>query len=69
VKTGKLKHPIGTRGFSFIKSDDGSEAFVHATDIKEEIGMGDILKYEEMENIDKKTGKIKGIKAINIIKC
>lgn len=60
VKTGKVKFYNKTKGFGFIVDDnDGSEVFVHATGLVDDINSEDQVVFEV------KDGK-KGLNAINV---
>jgi cold shock CspA family protein len=65
---GKIKFFNHNRGYGFIIAEGGREIFAHATDCKEQLGMDDMVVFEEIDNIDSKTQKRKGTKAINIKK-
>ena len=60
MKTGTVKFFNETKGFGFIKPDNGDpEIFVHVTGIKEKIYENDEVQYEEAD------GK-KGLNAVNV---
>lgn len=61
MKTGTVKFFNKEKGFGFIVGDDGKEIFVHASDLREEIGQNDRVDYDEQE------GK-KGLNAIMVKK-
>ena len=59
MKKGTVKFFNTTKGFGFIKGDDGQEVFVHVTGLKEAIQENDIVSYEtEVGN--------RGVNAINV---
>lgn len=59
MKKGTVKFFNTTKGFGFIKGEDGQEVFVHVTALKEEIQENDQVLY------DTEVGK-RGINAINV---
>ena len=59
MKHGTVKFFNETKGFGFIKDDNGQEIFVHVTGLKEEIRENDEVVFE-VEN-----GK-KGLNAVNV---
>lgn len=59
MKQGTVKFFNETKGFGFIKAENGEEIFVHVTGLKEEIRENDVVVFE-VEN-----GK-KGLNAINV---
>lgn len=59
MKKGTVKFFNETKGFGFIKTEDGQEVFVHATGLKEEIRENDNVVFEVQE------GK-KGLNAVNV---
>lgn len=63
-QTGKVKFYNEAKGFGFIKKDDGSEVFVHATGIAQ----GTQLRENDKVSFEEKEGK-KGINAVNVELC
>ncbi len=61
MATGTVKFYNTTKGFGFIKSDDGQEFFVHATGINE----GQQLNENDAVSYDVEEGK-KGPMAVNV---
>jgi CspA family cold shock protein len=61
MKTGTVKFFNETKGFGFIKDEEGQEIFVHATGLVDQIKENDPVSYEVTE------GK-KGLNAINVKK-
>lgn len=59
MKNGTVKFFNETKGFGFIKAENGEEIFVHATGLKEEIRENDQVVFEIEQ------GK-KGLNAINV---
>jgi CspA family cold shock protein len=59
MKKGTVKFFNSTKGFGFIKGEDGQEVFVHVTGLKEEIQENDSVSY------DTEVGT-RGINAINV---
>ena len=59
MKKGTVKFFNETKGFGFIKGEDGQEVFVHVTGLKEEIRENDNVVFEVQE------GK-KGLNAVNV---
>lgn len=59
MKKGTVKFFNETKGFGFIKEEDGTELFVHVSGLKEDIRENDIVEYETQQ------GK-KGLNAINV---
>jgi CspA family cold shock protein len=59
MKKGTVKFFNETKGFGFIKTEDGQELFVHATGLKQEIRENDNVVFEVQE------GK-KGLNAVNV---
>jgi len=59
MKKGTVKFFNETKGFGFIKEDDGQEIFVHAT------GLIDKIKENDSVVFDTQEGK-KGINAVNV---
>ncbi len=59
MKQGTVKFFNSTKGFGFIKGDDGQEVFVHVTGLKDEIQENDIVSY------DTEVGN-RGVNAINV---
>jgi CspA family cold shock protein len=59
MKKGTVKFFNETKGFGFIKAEDGEEIFVHVTGLKNKIRENDVVTFE-VEN-----GK-KGLNAVNV---
>lgn len=59
MKVGTVKFFNETKGYGFIKDDDGQEIFVHVSGLKEKIRQDDKVTYEVQE------GK-KGLNAVNV---
>ncbi len=59
MKNGVVKFYNETKGFGFIKEDNGTEIFVHATGLQEEIRENDNVVFDVQE------GK-KGLNAVNV---
>jgi len=59
MKKGTVKFFNETKGFGFIKAENGEEVFVHVSGLKEEIRENDEVTFE-VEN-----GK-KGLNAVNV---
>ena len=59
MKKGTVKFFNSTKGFGFIKGEDGQEVFVHVTGLKDEIQENDIVFY------DTEVGN-RGVNAINV---
>lgn len=59
MKKGTVKFFNSTKGFGFIKGEDGQEVFVHVTGLKEEIQENDMVSY------DTEIGT-RGVNAINV---
>lgn len=59
MKKGTVKFFNETKGFGFIKEENGQELFVHVSGLKEDIQENDEVEYETQE------GK-KGLNAINV---
>ena len=59
MKNGVVKFYNEAKGFGFIKEDNGTEIFVHATGLQEEIRENDNVVFDVQE------GK-KGLNAINV---
>ena len=62
MKTGVVKFFNETKGFGFIKDDQGQEIFVHATGLTDKIKENDTVTFEVAE------GK-KGLNAVNVKKA
>ncbi len=58
-KKGTVKFFNTTKGFGFIKGEDGQEVFVHVTGLQEEIQENDVVSY------DTEVGN-RGVNAINV---
>lgn len=61
MKTGTVKFFNESKGFGFIKDDQGQEFFVHATGLTDKIRENDTVTFEVAE------GK-KGLNAVNVKK-
>ena len=59
MEKGTVKFFNQTKGFGFIKEDNGTEIFVHATGLQEEIRENDNVVFDVQE------GK-KGLNAVNV---
>ncbi len=59
MKNGVVKFFNETKGFGFIKAEDGQEIFVHVSGLKESIQENDNVVFDTQE------GK-KGLNAINV---
>ena len=59
MKKGTVKFFNETKGFGFIKEENGEEIFVHVSGLKEEIRENDEVVFEVQE------GK-KGLNAVNV---
>jgi CspA family cold shock protein len=59
MKNGVVKFFNETKGFGFIKAEDGQEIFVHVSGCKEEIQENDNVVFDVQE------GK-KGLNAVNV---
>ena len=59
MKKGTVKFFNESKGFGFIKSDDGQELFVHTSELKNQVRENDIVEFEM-----KSTPK--GLNAINV---
>ncbi|MCA6437630.1 MAG: cold-shock protein [Bacteroidota bacterium] len=59
MKKGTVKFFNETKGFGFIKAEDGEEIFVHVTGLKNKIRENDVVTFD-VEN-----GK-KGLNAVNV---
>lgn len=59
MKKGTVKFFNETKGFGFIKEENGQEIFVHASGLKEDIRENDQVQFEIEE------GK-KGLNAVNV---
>lgn len=59
MKKGVVKFFNETKGFGFIKEDDGQEIFVHVTGLKQDIRENDVVVFEVQQ------GK-KGLNAVNV---
>jgi len=63
MPTGKVKWFNGTKGFGFITCDDGTDAFVHYSDIAGD-GFRSLDEGQDVE-FDVQQGP-KGLKAVNV---
>ena len=59
MQEGTVKFFNDTKGFGFIKGEDGQEVFVHVTGLQEEIQENDVVSY------DTEVGN-RGVNAINV---
>lgn len=59
MKKGTVKFFNETKGFGFIKGEDGEETFVHASGLNSEIQENDVVTYEVEQ------GK-RGLNAVNV---
>jgi CspA family cold shock protein len=59
MKTGTVKFYNEAKGFGFITDENGTDVFVHATGLKDEIRENDSVNFEVTE------GK-KGLSAVNV---
>jgi len=59
MKTGTVKFYNETKGFGFITDENGTDVFVHATGLIDEIRENDSVNFEVTE------GK-KGLNAVNV---
>lgn len=59
MKKGTVKFFNTTKGFGFIKGEDGQEVFVHVTGLKEDIQENDQVVY------DTEVGN-RGVNAVNV---
>ena len=59
MKTGTVKFYNETKGFGFIKEDDGNEIFVHSTGLEDKIRQNDKVVFETQETK-------KGINAVKV---
>jgi CspA family cold shock protein len=59
MKTGTVKFFNETKGFGFITDENGTDVFVHATGLNDEIRENDSVTFEVQQ------GK-KGLNAINV---
>ena len=59
MKTGTVKFYNEAKGFGFITDENGTDVFVHATGLKDEIRENDSVNFEVTE------GK-KGLNAVNV---
>lgn len=63
---GSIKFYNEEKGYGFIRKEDGTDVFLHVTDLKERISTGDRVSFDEVGNYDAKKDKNKGTKAVNI---
>lgn len=59
MKQGTVKFFNESKGFGFIRSDDGQEVFVHVTGLVDKIKEGDKVTFDVVQ------GK-KGLNAVNV---
>jgi CspA family cold shock protein len=59
MKKGTVKFFNESKGFGFIKSDDGQELFVHTSELRNQVRENDVVEFEM-----KSTPK--GLNAINV---
>ncbi|HML59166.1 MAG TPA: cold shock domain-containing protein [Ferruginibacter sp.] len=59
MNKGTVKFFDETKGFGFIKGEDGQEVFVHVTGLKEDIQENDLVVY------DTEVGN-RGVNAVNV---
>ena len=59
MKTGTVKFFNETKGFGFIREDNGQEVFVHVSGLKDEIRENDKVQFETEQ------GR-RGVNAINV---
>jgi CspA family cold shock protein len=59
MKTGKVKFFNESKGFGFIKTDDGNEIFVHVTGLIDKVRENDSVTFEVAQ------GK-KGLNAVDV---
>lgn len=59
MQTGTVKFFNETKGFGFIKDDNGQEIFVHVSGLQDEIREGDKVSFDTQQ------GR-KGINAVNV---
>ena len=59
MKNGVVKFYNETKGFGFIKEENGQEIFVHATGLQEEIRENDEVVFDVQEGN-------KGLNAVNV---
>lgn len=59
MKKGTVKFFNETKGFGFIKTDDGQELFVHVSGLQDQVHENDVVTF------DIKEGK-KGLNAVNV---
>jgi cold shock protein len=60
MKKGTVKFFNETKGFGFIKEDNGQEIFVHISGLKADIRENDVVLFDTQE------GK-KGLNAVNVV--
>jgi CspA family cold shock protein len=59
MQKGTVKFFNETKGFGFIKDDNGQEIFVHVSGLNDEIREGDVVSFDTQQ------GR-KGINAVNV---
>lgn len=59
MKKGTVKFFNESKGFGFIKCDDGQELFVHTSELRDQVRENDIVEFEMRSTP-------KGLNAINV---